>query len=347
MPDADPIPRRFGLRPDVLRAQRRILSRALAWYLPGAVALTAAAVWPEAGAGRTAARALIALGAAQVDYYAYVVVAQVRLNRRDLRLAGAPAGDLVLDGAGVRAGSRQLRWTDVTAVRVRRRGVPHVAVIARRRGLRRPTLAVRGGYYGASLDELAAVFERYAPVSDAGRPREPASDEAAGTVTFFFNDGVLRAQRGRHLRSLWRLPLMLGPAIAGLAALGRPGGPLAAGALAALLGALLIIQRAKAARLSRLLRISRDGMGRLLLAPGYLTLAGTSVPIPWSHVQGAAVARDSRPGLNATVRCPDPDPSPGCKFRGRTIGVHVAESLYYTTADDIGAAFSRFTQVEM
>ena len=38
--------------------------------------------------------------------------------------------------------------------------------------------------------------------------------------------------------------------------------------------------------------------------------------------------------------------TPRCPVRDRTIAVHIAESLYYPTADDIGAAFGRFTHVE-
>jgi hypothetical protein len=346
MPDADPITRRFELRPDVPRQQRRILYVALAWYLPGAAALTAAAAWSATRPADALASALITVSAVQAGFFTYVVVAQLWLNGRDLRRAGTPDGVLVLDADGMRAGQRLIRWPDVERVRVRRRGVPHLAVTERRRGMRRRRLAVRGGYYGLCLDELSAVFERYAPVDDEGRPRRPASDAEAGTITFFFNDWILRAQRGRHRRNLWRLPLMLSPASAGFALL--PGGLAAAALVFAVLAGLLLSQQAKAARVSRLLRIGRAGMGRLLLTPEHLKLAGTDVPIPWSHVQDAAIARDARPGLNATVRCPGPDTdtSPRCPFRDRTIAVHIAESLYYTTSDDIGAAFGRFTRVE-
>lgn len=107
----------------------------------------------------------------------------------------------------------------------------------------------------------------------------------------------------------------------------------------------MVTEWAKVAKLSRLLRISRGGLGRLLLTPDHLKLAGADVPIPWSHVQGATIARGKRPGLSGIVACPDPEPEPGCRFRGRRISFHIAQSLYFSTPDDIGAAFGRYTRV--
>ena len=179
-------------------------------------------------------------------------------------------------------------------------------------------------------------------MDDPARPRPPVRDDAAGTVTFFLDDGALRAQRRRHLRSLWQLPALLGPAIAGLAAVHLP--LVAAWALAVLAG-LMLAQRSNLAKLARSLRLGRGGRGRLLLAPEHLMLAGTDVPIPWSHIHGAAMAGPDRPGLGGTISCPDPGPAHRCGFRGRTIRFHIAESLYGTTAAEIGAAFARYTRV--
>jgi hypothetical protein len=102
----------------------------------------------------------------------------------------------------------------------------------------------------------------------------------------------------------------------------------------------------KLAMLAGLLKLSRAGRGRLLLTPEHVIWPGTDVAIPWSHVQGAAIARGQRPGLDGRVACPEPDPVRACRFRGHTISFHIAESLYHTTADDIGAAFARHTHVE-
>jgi hypothetical protein len=92
----------------------------------------------------------------------------------------------------------------------------------RRRASGRPSrsgtaeAARRTRYYGVYLDELAAAFERYAPVVGAGLPRRPVRDDETDTITFFFNDWVLRPLRFFHLWSLWAILLMLGPAWAGL-----------------------------------------------------------------------------------------------------------------------------------
>jgi hypothetical protein len=359
MPTAEETSHRFGLQPTALRRQQRSLRIALAWYLTGGMILTGFAVWSVGQPAGASAVTLISLSAAQVDYFAYVVVTQLWLIGRDLRRAGTPAGELVLDHEGIRIGREQNAWRDVASVRVRRRGVPHIAVTVRRAGGRWPggrwpggrwpggrrsKRAIRNSFYGVHLDELASAFERYTPVVDAARPRRPAHDDEAGTVTFFFNDWVLRAQRHHHLKSLLVLPVMLGPAAAGLLIVHQP---LPAAFIIVVGCGFMVIEWAKVAKLSRLLRISRGGLGRLLLTPEHLKLAGTDVPIPWSHVQGATVARGNRPGLRGTVACPDPEPEaePRCRFRGRRIPFHIAQSLYCTTPDDIGAAFGRYTRV--
>lgn len=207
---------------------------------------------------------------------------------------------------------------------------------------RRTRRAFSNGYYGVGLDELAAAFERHGPVLDPCRPRKPAHDDQAGTVTFFVNQGDLRARRHRYLRSICQLPLMLCPALAGLFLVRQP---LAAAFVLTVLCGLVIRQCRKIAELAPPLRLSRGGLGRLLLTPDYVKLAGTDVAIPWSHIQGATLTRRERPGLDALLECPDPDPVPRCRFRDRRISVHIAESLYCTTADD-GAAFARYTQVD-
>src|SRR5215470_11067676 len=74
MPDADEIPQRYELRSAPLRLGLRALRVAVAWYLSGAVILTALAAWSASRPADAAAAALIALSAAQVDYFAYVAV---------------------------------------------------------------------------------------------------------------------------------------------------------------------------------------------------------------------------------------------------------------------------------
>jgi hypothetical protein len=347
MSTAEETSHRFGLQPTALRRQQRSLRVGLAWYLTGGLTLTGLAVWSAGQPAGASAATLIALSAIQVDYFAYVVAAQLWLISRDLRRAGTPAGELVLDHEGIRIGREQIAWRDVASVRVRRRGVPHVAVAARRPGVRWPRTrrrkwAIRNSFYGVHLDELAAAFERYSPVVDAARPLRPARDDEAGTMTFFFNDWILRAQRHHHLKSLLVLPVMLGPAVAGLLIVRQP---LPATFVVIVGCGFMVTEWAKVAKLSRLLRISRGGLGRLLLTPDHLKLAGTDVPIPWSHVQGATIARGKRPGLSGVVACPDPEPEPRCRFRDRRISFHIAQSLYFSTPDEIGAAFGRYTRV--
>jgi hypothetical protein len=347
MPDAERETRRFGLRPEVLSRQRRLLVIAIAWYLPGSLILIGATAWAATRPGGGLGAALIGVSGAQVTFFAVVVVWQLRVTDRDLRRAGTSAGELVIGADGVRIDGALVGWADLLSVRVSRRSTPYLVLTTRRpggfrSGGRRGRRGIRGGSYGVRADELAAAFGRFTAVDDAARPRPPVRDDAAGTVTFFVDDGALRAQRRRHLRSLWQLPVLLGPAIAGLAVVHLP--LVAAWALAVLAG-LMLAQRSKLAKLARGLWLGRGGRGRLLLAPEHLMLAGTDVPIPWSHIHGAAMAGPDRPGLGGTISCPDPDPAHRCGFRGRTIRFHIAESLYCTTAAEIGAAFGRYTRV--
>ena len=345
MPDAEEIPQRFELRSADLRLGVRALRVAAAWYLSGGVILTALAAWSASRPADAAAAVLIALSAAQVDYFAYAAVVRLWQVSRDLGRVGTPSGELALDRERVRIGHELIDWRQVEKVRARRRGVPpHIELTVRQpeRRRRRKRL-IYNRYYGVYLDELAAAFERYAPVAGAGHPRRPVRDDETDTITFFFNDWVLRPLRLFHLWSLWAILLMLGPAWAGLFIMHQS---LAATLVLVVGCGFALIEWARLAMASRLLRVSRRGLGRLVLTPDYLKLPGTDTPVPWSHVQGATVVRGRRPGLDAVVVCPDPDPAPDCKLRGRRSPFHIAESLYYTTADDIGAAFVRYTDVD-
>jgi hypothetical protein len=343
MASEDEAVRRFALQPTILRRQQRILRYALACYVPGGLILTGLTAWAAGQPAAVVAATLIGLSAVHVDYYAFVAVVQARLLRLDQRRAGTANGEFVLDGEGMRDGVKSIMWRDVATVRLNRNGVPHVEVIARRSGGRRRRLAPHNARYGVSLDELGAAFERFVPVIDPGRPREPVRDDQADTVTFFVNQVDLRAVRRRYLRSLWQLPVMLCPAIAGLFLLRQD---VVAILVLAVLSGLLVLQSRKMRKRARPLRLSRNGRGRLLLTPKHITLAGTDVAIPWTHIHGAAVNRTGRAGLDARVECPESEPSPGCRFRGRTIAFHIADSLYNTTADDIGVAFARYIHVD-
>jgi hypothetical protein len=134
---------------------------------------------------------------------------------------------------------------------------------------------------------------------------------------------------------------MLGPAVAGLLIARQP---VPAAFVLIVVCGFIVLEWARVVKLSRLLRISRGGLGRLLLAREHLKLAGTDVPIPWSHVQEATISRGTRPGLSGIIACPEPEPQ--CRFRGRRISFHIAQSLYYSTPDEIGAAFGRYTRVD-
>jgi hypothetical protein len=134
MPDAEEIPQRFAMRSAPLRLGVRALRVAATWYLSGAVILTALAAWSASRPADAAAAALIALSAAQVDYFAYVAVVRLWQVSRDLRRVGTPAGELALDREGVRIGHELIDWRQVEKVRARRRGVPSHTAPADRRG---------------------------------------------------------------------------------------------------------------------------------------------------------------------------------------------------------------------
>lgn len=255
MANADESVRRFALQPAILRRQQPILRNGLAWYLPGGVIATGLTAW---AAGRSAwvAATLIGLSAVHVDYYAFVVVVQARLLRSDLRRASTANGELVLDSEGVRDGAKSIMWRDVATVRIRRGGVQHVAVTARRSGGRRRVLALHNARYGVSLDELGAAFETFVPIIDPGRPREPVRDDQADSVTFFVNQVDLQVLRRRYLRSFWQLPLMLCPAAAGLFLLRQD---VVAISVLAVLSGLLVRQSRKLRERARPLRLSRSG----------------------------------------------------------------------------------------
>lgn len=110
MPDAEEIPQRFELRSADLRLGVRALRVAAAWYLSGAVILTALAAWSASRPADAAAAVLIALSAAQVDYFACAAVVRLWQVSRDVGRVGTPLGELALDhGRRHRRGIRPLR----------------------------------------------------------------------------------------------------------------------------------------------------------------------------------------------------------------------------------------------
>lgn len=338
-------PTHFELNSSILRRQRRVLGIALAWYLPAGLILTAAAAWAATRPGDLIPATLIGVGAAQVGYYVVAAIAQLVLSDRDLRRAGTAEGRLTLNGNGIHTGLKLITWPQVTKVRVRREGVPHVAVTWRRsaRGRRR-TMPLRPAWYNVSTDAMADAFERYVSIKIKVRPRAPAFDEPPGTVTFFVNLIGLRARRDRHRRGMWRLIAMLSPPAVGLAVAHQIA---AAGILFAVLVLLVLRQLRKLAPLRRPLTLDRGGRGRLELTADHVTLAGTSVPIPWSHIKDASTAgSDGRSGISGVIACPDSESEPpSCRFINRTIKFHIDEELYNTTVDDIASAFARHTTV--
>ncbi|HET7014965.1 MAG TPA: hypothetical protein VFI65_13705 [Streptosporangiaceae bacterium] len=367
MPLTTQAPDHFSLSAPQVRRQQQLLRNALACYLPAGALLTFLAPWVAdrgpLGAG------LIALSAVQVDFYALVASAQIAQASRDLRLAGTAAGQLTLSGEGLSDARRLIAWPQVRQVRVCRDGVQHVAVTwlalaggSGPSGVRgcppasgvSPRASTRPGWfgrrknvwlpsrYGVSPDELAAAFERHVAVEDPGRARAPVFDDPPGTVRFFANLGGLQTQRRRYLRSFWRIPLMTGPAAVGLFIASQP---LAGGLVLAVTSGLLLRQYGKLAALVKPLRLGRNGYGRMLLSAEHLTLAGTDVAISWSHVHEAKLSRTGRTGLDGLIRCPEPEPDEACRYRGRTIKFHIADSLFSATVDDIGAAFGRHVDV--
>jgi hypothetical protein len=96
----------------------------------------------------------------------------------------------------------------------------------------------------------------------------------------------------------------------------------------------------------RLLALGKNGQGRLLLTPGDLTLAGTDVAIPWSHVQEAALVHGEEPRVTGVISCPDPDHDVGrCRFADRRISFSIGARMYATTIDDVAAAFGEHVPV--
>jgi hypothetical protein len=189
---------------------------------------------------------------------------------------------------------------------------------------------------------MTTAFEQYVAVEDPGRAQTPVYDDPEGTVRFFANLGDLHIRRRRYLHSFWRITLMIAPAGAGLFVAGQP---LAAGLVLAVTASLLLRQYSKLAELARPLRLGKNGYGRMELTPDHLTLAGTDVAIRWTHIHDATLSHADRTGLDAVVKCPEPDPDTSCRYRGRTIKFHIADTLFSTTVDDLGAAFGRYTNV--
>jgi hypothetical protein len=322
---------------------------ALAYYLPAGVLLTLLASWAAGRHGGPPASgpialALIGLSAGQVDFCAFFISAQILITRRDLGRAGSSAGQLTLSGEGLCDGRRLISWPQVLRVRVHRGRIPRIAVrwqdepasVGERTSVWLPSL------YGVSPNEMAAVFEQFVTVEDPGRALAPVYDDQAGTVTFFANLGNLRARRHQHLRSFWQVLAMNAPAAAGLFVAGQP---LAAGLVLAVTATLLLRQYGKVAELAKPLRLGRNGYGRMLLSPEHLTLAGTGIAISWSHVHDAALSHTGRTGLDGVIRCPEHDADESCRYRDRTINFHVADSLFSTTVDDLGAAFGRYVGI--
>src|SRR5215472_15611858 len=280
-------PIHFELDASILRRERRILRIALAGYLPAGLILTGAASWAASQPGDAFAAVLIAVGAVQVDYFVVAAVAQLWLANRDLRRAGSPECRLTVSSDGMHTGLRLVTWPQVTRVRVRRKGVPHVAVTWRRSTHRlRRTTPLRPAWYNVSIDAMADAFERYVTIEVKVRPRAPVFDDPPGTVTFFVNLIGLRARRDRHVRGLLRLIAMLLPAAAGLLFASQPA---VAALVLAVLGLLAVRQLRKLAPLKRPLTLDRHRRGRLELTSDHVMLAGTSVPIPWSHIHGATI----------------------------------------------------------
>jgi hypothetical protein len=318
---------RFDLSVVALRRRLRVLLPLAVGY-PAASALALASLaWTS---GRPV-RYLFALTAAPVLYLAAIVVGQYLAT--GWRLARPERGALVVDGTGVRRGGRTIPWSDLR-VSVRRTAIPGVVLSYRwRRVLLRPSS------YGVGIEELAAPFRRYAEVRDPDAPRRPEYDEPAGTVTFFYDGWLLRALRRRYRSTGLVAALGLAPALVGLVVLRAW---LLAVALAALLHALVIRSWVQQAKVGRLLRAVGAPRNVLRLTPTDLTLLGTDVAVPWSHVRGAAVAPD---GVTGAVTCTDDGPGHECRWRGRRVEFRVEPSLYAVPLREIAAAFSRHIPV--
>jgi hypothetical protein len=327
----------FVLDAAVLRRQRRVILLALISYLPGAGILIGLTSW--AAPHGTAAAILIGLSAVQACYFALMCAYQAIETQRMLRRAGSPAGRLTLTATSADDGQRSWDWAEVERVRAYRTSVPHLRVYLRTR--RR--VVCRSTIYGVGIDELITAFEPFGPVADPDRPLAPARD-AAGTTTFFFNHWQLTARRRRNLRSCWQIPLMAVPVAVGLGLAGY--WPVGAAVLVP--AAVLISITARRVRaMDRLLALGKNGQGRLLLTAGDLTLAGTDVAIPWSHVQDAALVRGAEPRVTGVISCPDPahQRDGRCRFADRRISFSIGARMYATTIDDVAAAFGEHVPV--
>ncbi|MGN6792133.1 MAG: hypothetical protein ACTHJW_07055 [Streptosporangiaceae bacterium] len=333
----------FVLDTAVLRRQRRVILFALITYPPGAVIMIGLTAWIARDGALPAI--VIGLSAAQVCYFAFICGYQAIATERMLRRAGTAAGELALTESGANDGRRSWAWADVERVRAYRTSVPQLRVYLRRTGpfawLRRRVVACRSTSYGVGLDELIAAFEPFVPVTDPDRPLEPARD-ASGTATFFFNHWQLTARRRRNLRSCWQIPLMALPVAAGLELAGY--WPVGAAILIPAL--LLMVTTARRVRATdRLLSLSKNGQGRLQLTPGDLTLAGTDVAIPWSHVQDTALVRGEEPRVTGVISCPDPARHRRCNFADRRISFSIGARMYATTIEDVASAFGEHVPV--
>ncbi len=318
--------------------------RALIAYVTASLVLAALTAWAAARAGGSWLAVLIGLSAAQVTFYAVLCIVQTRSIGAMLRLAGTEAGQLIITSTGGDDGQRSWAWADAEKVRAHRTSIPHLRVHLRRGSRRRRVFACPSTVYGIDLDELIAAIEPFMPVTDPQRPRPPARNEQAGTTTFYFNGWQLTARRRRNLRTFWQAPLTLGPAAAGLVLAGYWPGALAVLAPGA---ALVVVSARRVRATNRLLRIGKNATGRLLLTPDDLTLAGTNVAIPWSHVQGAVLARGDEPRVIGTIACPGQAHADGehCNFTGRAIKFSIGAKMYATSIDEIAGAFGRHVPV--
>ena len=310
-------------------------------------------VWFASDNDGTWAAILLGLAAVQVCYFALVCGYQVITTQRMLRRAGTPPGKLTITTSGADDGQHSWAWADVERVRAYRTSVPHLRIYLHRSGLRRRVVPCRSTVYGVGLDDLIAAFEPFVAVADPDRPLAPARD-AGGTTTFFFNNWQLAARRRRNLRSSWQIPLMAAPAAIGLGLAGY--WPVGVAVVVPALVLMTVTSR-RVREMDRLLALGKNGHGRLLLTPGDLTLAGTDVAIPWSHVQDAALVRGEEPRVTGVICCPEPahqgEPHQGwahqgnepCKFAHRKISFSIGARMYATTIDDVAAAFGEHVPV--
>ncbi len=333
----------FSLDTAVLRRQRRVILSALYAYLPAAVIMISLTAWIASRNDGVWPAILIGLATVQVSWFAVACGYQAIGTGRMLRCAGTPAGRLAITESGADDGRRSWAWSEVERVRAYRTSVPHLRIYLRQTGLHRRVQACRSTVYGVGLDELIAAFEPFVPVADPDRPLAPAR-EAGGTTTFFFNHWELTARRRRNLRSCWQIPLMAMPAAVGL---GLAGWWPVGGAVLVPAVVLMAVTARRVRATDRLLALGKNGQGRLLLTPSDLTLAGTDVAIPWSHVHDAALVRGEEPRVTGVISCPDPahQDDRRCRFADRRISFSIGARMYATTIDDVAAAFGEHISV--